>query len=160
MPNWTSLSQHRITRAFRRRCLARHRHSQSHAASHRGNSSRRLQSRHFHVKLLIQLRGLGARAFRALHLIAQLNTFEMLPGVDQQAGRNCAGGRHALPEILHARGIDRTDQPRIVYLFNCEVFGHDHAWGAAFPPSPSFRVRAFLRSGNADCSRFPHLRAE
>ena len=68
------------------------------------------------------------------------------------------GGRHPLPEIFHPRRIHGSNQPRIVDPLNCEIFGHDHAWGAALSAVAAFsstRIFALRERGLPAISASP-----
>ncbi len=99
------LRQHGVVLAIRGSHLARRRDGQ--AQFGRGDVShaaRRFAApRPPRASSLVRLRRLGARRLQLLHLVAQLDAFEMLPGVEQQARRHRGAGGHAAPEILQPR---------------------------------------------------------
>ena len=120
-----NLRDHAFDGAFRRRYLARHGHGQSKLLPRDGvNAHRRRKRSNLEPQLLVQLGCLRSFALKLLERIAELDAFEVLSRVSQQANAQRGASEHLSSEFAPALRRGSSHQPGIIDTLQCVVFSH------------------------------------
>lgn len=121
----TNLRDHALDAALRRGYLAGHGHGEPELLPGDGvNAHRRSQRGDFEAQLLIQLGRLRFRGLQLLERVAELDAFEVLPGVSQQANAERRAAEHFSPQFAPTLRRGSSHQAGIIDTLQCVVFGH------------------------------------